>query len=68
MTDKPPENREVSAGRSIFVCDIETPWNRSIPTPVRHIHARREGTCDDGCCDRWRCPICGHIWLQELPD
>lgn len=27
-----------------------------------------DGTCYEGCCDRWKCSKCGKSWLQELGD
>lgn len=27
-----------------------------------------DGTCFEGCCDRWKCSKCGKSWLQELGD
>lgn len=26
------------------------------------------GTCEQGCCDRWRCTKCGRTWLEEVAD
>lgn len=25
-----------------------------------------DGTCYEGCCDKWRCPKCGNTFLVEL--
>lgn len=70
MSEPPPEEGQPLEEPTwrIFCCTIETPWKPGIPGPVRHFHAVRGGTCEDGCCDRFFCPVCGHVWLQELPD
>lgn len=26
------------------------------------------GSCDQGCCDRYRCAVCGKTWLEECAD
>jgi hypothetical protein len=31
-------------------------------------HAVDEGECSEGCCDRYRCTVCSHTWLEECPD
>jgi hypothetical protein len=31
-------------------------------------HAKDIGTCAEGCCDKYKCEICGHVWTEEVPD
>jgi len=35
----------------------------------KHEHAQTTGeTCHDGCCDQYRCPSCGAVFMVECPD
>lgn len=31
-----------------------------------HVGHEDAGSCDEGCCDKWRCPQCGHTFTIEL--
>jgi hypothetical protein len=64
------ELTQLAGGR--YVCTEHHPYDRDTfagPEGARVIHPAAEdvGECAEGCCDRYRCPRCGTVWHQELP-
>jgi hypothetical protein len=59
--------QKTAAAEGRHLCLPGTPYQRERGGRSMHPLAERIGTCDEGCCDRYRCPICGLSWLKELP-
>lgn len=62
-----PQDQQPSKPRR-HVCTPDDPWTPEKSERSIHPSAVDDGTCYEGCCDKWRCPVCGHAWREELPD
>ena len=34
----------------------------------KHAQLKRIGSCEWGCCDKYRCKLCGREFMVEVPD
>lgn len=50
-----------------YVCTADAPWKPEMGPRAQHPAAEIVGECLPGCCDRYRCPHCGHAWTAETP-
>ena len=65
----PPDWPKDEHGR--YLCSPDRPMPRDLAKSHRqwaHHGTTDDGTCADGCCDRYRCVDCGVRWTVECPD
>lgn len=49
------------------ICTKDAPMPPMAEGQWQHPDAKDIGTCREGCCDKYECPHCGKIFLEEVP-